>query len=64
MLHACRGSGYRRGDLKRSKIIDILGKKAAMALAEDAADDSMTPKRKASSVEEASLGPVSSVEET
>ena len=32
LLHACRGSGYKREDLKRSKILDILTEKAVMAM--------------------------------
>ena len=36
LLHACRGSGYRRGDLKRSKILDALLEKALMKMEESA----------------------------
>ena len=36
LLHACRGSGYRRGDLKRSKILDTLLEKALMKMEESA----------------------------
>ena len=39
LLHACKGSGYRNGDLKRSTIIDDLKIKAANALTEQ--DDPM-----------------------
>ena len=77
LLHACKGSGYRRGDLKRSRIIDDLRQKAVSALENNTGnDDPMlqiecnTPKGtpSVSSVIEANgflaLGPVSSVEET
>ena len=30
LLHACKGSGYSRGDLKRSRIIDDLRQKAVI----------------------------------
>ena len=33
LLHACRGSGYRRGDLKRSRIIYDLKQKAVISVA-------------------------------
>ena len=46
LLHACKGSGYRNGDLKRSTIIDDLKIKAGNALTEqDDQSQSISTKR-------------------
>ena len=35
LLAACRGSGYRKGDLKRSAILELLAEKAELACCDD-----------------------------
>ena len=43
LLHACRGSGYRKGDLKRSSILTLLADKAALAPDGDETEQNSDP---------------------